>query len=35
MLYNAIDDLGDKLLQKLRNCTRLMKTKRKEAYVGG
>ena len=35
MLYNAIDDLEDKLLRKLRNRARLMKTKRKEAYVGG
>ena len=34
-LYNAIDDLEDKLLRKLRNRARLMKTKRKEAYIGG
>ncbi len=35
MLYNAIDDLEDKLLRKLRNSARLMKTKRKEACIGG
>lgn len=35
MFYNAIDDLEDKLLRKLRNRARLMKTKRKEAYIGG
>ena len=34
-LYNAIDDLEDKLLRKLRNRARLMKTKRKEACIGG
>ena len=34
-LYNAIDDLENKLLRKLRNRARLMKTKRKEAYIGG
>ena len=35
MLYNAIDDLEDKLLRKLRNRARLMKIKRKEACIGG
>ena len=35
MLYNAIDDLEDKLLRKLRNRARLMKTKRKKACIGG
>ena len=34
-LYNAIDDLEDKLLRKLRNRARLLKTKRKEACIGG
>ena len=33
-LYNAIDDLEGNLLRKLRNRTRLMKTKRKKAYIG-
>ena len=35
MLYNAIDDLEEKLLRKLRNRARLMKAKRKEACIGG
>ena len=34
-LYNAIDNLEEKLLRKLRNRTHLMKTKRKEACIGG
>ena len=34
-LYNAIDDLEEKLLRKLRNRARLMKAKRKEAGIGG
>ena len=32
-LYNAIDDLENKLLRKLRNRARLMKTKRKQACI--
>ena len=35
MLYNAIDDLEEKLLRKLRNRAHLMKTKRKETCIGG
>lgn len=34
-LYNAVDALEEKLLRKLRNRARLMKTKRKEACIGG